>query len=129
MSSTTSTPVSRWRSPASQIRPTTENPRTEPVTSLEELFRCWRLDAALRRHYDRGLGIEHLYPWQSRCLAEHGVAEGTRNLLYFAPTSGGKTMVAELLLLLRVMDLPSSQELAYDRLQGRLRVERQKGAV
>lgn len=94
------------------------------MTSLEEIFRCWHLDAALRRHYDRGLGIEHLYPWQSRCLAEHGVAEGTRNLLYFAPTSGGKTMVAELLLLLRAMGLPSR-----DHPQGRLEVERQKGAV
>lgn len=100
-----------------------------PVTSLEELFRCWRLDAALRRYYDLGLGIEHLYPWQSKCLAEHGVAEGTRNLLYFAPTSGGKTMVAELLLLLRVMGLPSSQEFVCDRPQGRLGVDQQKGAV
>ncbi|CAM9486882.1 unnamed protein product, partial [Hapterophycus canaliculatus] len=78
----------------------------EPPTSLEHLFRLWGLDPALRRYHGRSLGIEQLYPWQARCLALPGVAEGERDLLYFAPTSGGKTMVAELLLLLRVVGRP-----------------------
>ncbi|CAN0447728.1 unnamed protein product, partial [Ectocarpus sp. 8 AP-2014] len=78
----------------------------ELPTSLEYLFRLWGLDPALRHYHGRSLGIEHLYPWQARCLALPGVAEGRQDLLYFAPTSGGKTMVAELLLLLRVMGLP-----------------------
>ncbi|CAM9652232.1 unnamed protein product, partial [Ectocarpus sp. 4 AP-2014] len=78
----------------------------EPPTSLEYLFRRWGLDPALRYYHGRRLGIEHLYPWQARCLALPGVPEGRQDLLYFAPTSGGKTMVAELLLLLRVMGLP-----------------------
>lgn len=82
------------------------SPAAEPPTSLEELFRLWGLDAALRRYHGRSLGIDHLYPWQAECLALPGVAAGERDLLYFAPTSGGKTMVAELLMLLRVMGLP-----------------------
>lgn len=78
----------------------------DPPTSLEQLFRDWGLDASLRRYHGRTLGIEHLYPWQARCLALPGVAAGDRDLLYSAPTSGGKTMVAELLLLLRVLGRP-----------------------
>ncbi|CAD7955437.1 unnamed protein product, partial [Amoebophrya sp. A25] len=45
-------------------------------------------------------GMEELYPWQQRCLqADARVLAGTRNLVYCAPTSGGKTLVAELLML------------------------------
>lgn len=87
-------PLSQWTSPA------------DPPTSLEQLFRLWGVDASLRRYHGRSLGIEHLYPWQAKCLALPGVAAGDRDLLYFAPTSGGKTMVAELLLLLRVLGRP-----------------------
>ncbi|RKO85090.1 P-loop containing nucleoside triphosphate hydrolase protein, partial [Blyttiomyces helicus] len=47
--------------------------------------------------------IKWLYEWQARCLKSKGVLEGTRNLLYSAPTSAGKTMVAELLMLLKVI--------------------------
>ncbi|CAM9444980.1 unnamed protein product, partial [Sphacelaria rigidula] len=77
-------------------------PPPQPSSSLEHLFRQWRLNDSLRRYHARNLKITNLYPWQARCLAEPGVVEGTRDLLYFAPTSGGKTMVAELVLLLRV---------------------------
>ena len=83
----------------------------EPPASLEELFRLWGLDAALRRYHGRSLGIDRLYPWQAECLALPGVAAGERDLLYFAPTSGGKTMVAELLMLLRVMGLPMARSI------------------
>ena len=89
-----------------QVRPAPQRP---PPTSLEEIFRLWGLDPALRRYVCRNLGIDDLYPWQARCLALPGVAEGTQDLLYSAPTSGGKTMVAELLLLLRVVGLPQQQ--------------------
>lgn len=82
-------------------------PPPQPPSSLGELFRRWGLHPALGRYHTRNLGIENLYPWQARCLAEPGVVDGARDLLYFAPTSGGKTMVAELVLLLRVMGLPA----------------------
>ncbi|CAM9454563.1 unnamed protein product, partial [Choristocarpus tenellus] len=71
-------------------------------TSVEKLFSSWGLDPTLRQHYFRSLGITNLYPWQAECLAEPGVAGGTRDLVYSAPTSGGKTMVAELIMMLRV---------------------------
>ena len=44
-----------------------------------------------------------LYPWQAQCLAVPGVARGTRSLVYAAPTSGGKTLVAEILMLKAIL--------------------------
>ena len=35
--------------------------------------------------------LTHLYQWQFECLNERGVADHGRNLLYTAPTSGGKS--------------------------------------
>ena len=47
------------------------------------------------------LGIEELFAWQRCCLAESGVLEG-RNLIYSAPTSGGKTLIAEMAIAMRL---------------------------
>lgn len=49
-------------------------------------------------------GIRSLYEWQAECLALPGVADG-RNLVYCAPTSGGKTLVSEIIMLRRVVKL------------------------
>ncbi|KAK3250240.1 hypothetical protein CYMTET_40375 [Cymbomonas tetramitiformis] len=43
-----------------------------------------------------------MYPWQARCLATPGVREG-RNLVYTAPTSSGKSLVAEVLLVRQLL--------------------------
>ena len=43
-----------------------------------------------------------LYPWQAECLCTPGVLQG-RNLVYCAPTSGGKTLVGEILLLRQIL--------------------------
>ncbi|XP_064096173.1 helicase POLQ-like [Macrobrachium nipponense] len=51
---------------------------------------------ALRKHR----GIQDLYDWQKDCIAE-GI--GSKNLLFSLPTSGGKTLVAEILMLRQLL--------------------------
>ena len=47
--------------------------------------------------------ISRLYPWQAECLAMPGVMAHTRNLVYCAPTSGGKSLVSDLLVVRRLI--------------------------
>ncbi|KAL7066029.1 DEAD/DEAH box helicase family protein [Cryptosporidium serpentis] len=54
------------------------------------------LDSRLIDHYTKK-GLTKLYPWQYECITQPGVLQG-KNLIYSAPTSGGKTLVSELLM-------------------------------
>ncbi|KAI5071714.1 hypothetical protein GOP47_0013965 [Adiantum capillus-veneris] len=47
-------------------------------------------------------GLMKLYPWQVDCLQLNGVLEG-KNLIYCASTSAGKSLVAEILMLRKVI--------------------------
>ena len=45
-----------------------------------------------------------LYPWQVECLTSNSkVLQGLENLIYCAPTSGGKSLIAEILMVRRVL--------------------------
>lgn len=41
------------------------------------------------------LGIKQIYPWQKSCLKGPGLLSGEKNLVYCAPTGGGKSLVAD----------------------------------
>lgn len=49
-------------------------------------------------------GIKEIYPWQKQCLLGPGLLNGSRNLVYSAPTGGGKSLVADILMLKRVLE-------------------------
>lgn len=49
------------------------------------------------------MGIQSIYPWQSSCLLGRGLLTGEKNLVYTAPTGGGKSLVADILMLRRVL--------------------------
>ncbi|KAM6474903.1 DNA polymerase theta isoform 1-T1 [Liasis olivaceus] len=66
------------------------------------LLANWGLPkTVLEKYY--GLGVVRMFQWQAECLMAGQVLEG-RNLIFSAPTSAGKTLVAELLILKRVIE-------------------------
>ena len=52
------------------------------------------------------LGIKSIYTWQSSCLFGRGLLDGQRNLVYSAPTGGGKSLIADILMLKQIVDDP-----------------------
>jgi len=49
------------------------------------------------------MGIKDIYPWQKSCLLGPGLLRGEKNLVYSAPTGGGKSLVADVLMLKQVL--------------------------
>ncbi|KAM9278037.1 DNA polymerase theta [Cariama cristata] len=66
------------------------------------LLASWGLPQAVLEKY-HSLGVVQMFEWQAECLMLGQVLEG-KNLVYSAPTSAGKTLVAELLILKRVLE-------------------------
>ncbi|KAJ5170145.1 Helicase C-terminal [Penicillium coprophilum] len=57
------------------------------------------------------LGVRSIYPWQASCLLARGLLSGERHLVYTAPTGGGKSLVADVLLLKRIIENPGRKAL------------------
>lgn len=76
-------------------------PSLNPLLSLSHPR--YGLSAALVENFV-SLGISSIYPWQSSCLLGQGLLTGEKNLVYTAPTGGGKSLVADVLMLKRVVE-------------------------
>ncbi len=82
---------------------TAANASDRSLTPSERLdLGFWGLpELVLARYRQRGIGA--MFEWQAECLGVGSVLDGG-NLVYSAPTSAGKTLVAELLLVKRVLE-------------------------
>ena len=71
-------------------------------SSLKLKLENWQLpDAVVKKYSEKK--ITDLFPWQVECLLTGKVLNGG-NLIYSAPTSSGKTLVSELLMLKTVFE-------------------------
>ena len=60
-------------------------------------LRNWGLPEPILHHYGQK-SISRFFDWQVECLELPGVLDDQKNLVYSAPTSAGKTMVADIVL-------------------------------
>ncbi|XP_067215522.1 DNA polymerase theta isoform X2 [Linepithema humile] len=63
----------------------------------------WNLPPNILQKY-LAHGVDCMFPWQMECLSIHPVMQERKNLVYSAPTSAGKTLVAEILLIKTVIE-------------------------
>ncbi|KAM3622631.1 uncharacterized protein V6R79_001372 [Siganus canaliculatus] len=74
-----------------------------PTGQAEKLLlSSWGLPKPVLERYQKH-GVTHMFEWQAQCLSVGRVLQGG-NLVYSAPTSAGKTLVSELLMLKRVLE-------------------------
>ncbi|XP_037692415.1 DNA polymerase theta isoform X2 [Choloepus didactylus] len=86
------------RAAEGECKQTVPDDRTEKL-----LLANWGLPKAVLEKY-HSFGVQKMFEWQAECLLLGRVLEG-KNLVYSAPTSAGKTLVAELLILKRVLEM------------------------
>ncbi|KAI1082881.1 P-loop containing nucleoside triphosphate hydrolase protein [Whalleya microplaca] len=86
----------------SQRRIISATPTSASDRSLQLSFSRYALPVSLVENF-KALGISEIYPWQKQCLLGPGILNGTKNLVYTAPTGGGKSLVADILMLKRVL--------------------------
>ncbi|KAM7419182.1 hypothetical protein PAMA_016346 [Pampus argenteus] len=74
-----------------------------PADNSEKLLlSSWGLPKPVLECYEKHR-VTHMFEWQAQCLIVGQVLQGG-NLVYSAPTSAGKTLVSELLMLKRVLE-------------------------
>lgn len=86
----------------------TPNPVSNPILNLAHP------DYGLPKQFVANLaslGVKSIYPWQSDCLLKSGALQGEQNLVYTAPTGGGKSLVADILMLKKVIENPGKKAL------------------
>ena len=66
-------------------------------------IRSLKLPRAVAEVYEKQAGISEVFDWQYECLTNTAVLQG-KNLVFSAPTSAGKTLVAELVMIKRILD-------------------------
>lgn len=55
-----------------------------------------------------------MYEWQAKCLTvDEGILSNQKNLVVSAPTSGGKTLIAEILMLRAVANDPCRRKVLF----------------
>ncbi|KAI9734226.1 MAG: hypothetical protein M1834_002328 [Cirrosporium novae-zelandiae] len=101
----TSTP-SEWSRRNAALPNGTPRPSQNPLLSLSHPR--YGLPSSLVNNFF-SLGISSIYPWQSACLLGHGLLTGEKNLVYTAPTGGGKSLVADVLMLKNVIENPGKK--------------------
>ena len=87
----------------SQRRALASTPRVSQNPLLSLSHPSYGLPLKLTENFS-ALGINSIYPWQSNCLLGRGLLTGEKNLVYTAPTGGGKSLVGDVLMLKRVVE-------------------------
>lgn len=102
--------VAQGPSEWSQRRLIAATPTSTHDAELSLAHPTYDLPIQLVRNFT-SLGIKQIYPWQKNCLKGPGLLTGQKNLVYCAPTGGGKSLVAELLMLKRILDKKGTKAL------------------
>ncbi|KAK2765359.1 hypothetical protein FQN54_008205 [Arachnomyces sp. PD_36] len=84
----------------------TPGPDRNPLLSLQH--HRYGLPRSLIANF-ASLGVNSIYPWQASCLLGGRHLQGDKNLIYTAPTGGGKSLVADVLMLKKVIENPSQK--------------------
>ncbi|KAH8402756.1 hypothetical protein KR215_009879, partial [Drosophila sulfurigaster] len=93
----------------SQLRLSPNSPAnvSEPAPILDlnalKLISAWNLPHSVLNEYKKK-GVLQMFDWQVECLSNPKVLFEHSNLVYSAPTSAGKTLVSEILLLKTVLE-------------------------
>lgn len=96
----TSTSIGDYNLEVVQKMPTHKNNAKESNACWLEL---WGLpDNILQKYHDKK--INSMFEWQVECLSIKNVLENNANLVYSAPTSAGKTLVAEILAIKAILE-------------------------
>ncbi|RWS26877.1 hypothetical protein B4U80_10485 [Leptotrombidium deliense] len=64
---------------------------------IDTSLKSWNLPESVVKWFEDH-GIQHMFPWQAECLKKSKILEG-KSLVLSAPTSAGKTMISDVLLL------------------------------